>query len=162
VGRFAAAADAPLPAELRDGPLGSRGVAAALLRAADAADADERLRAALEHEARCQPEEESESDDSEGGDALAATADEDEAMDDEDELDAADGDGAPGRSRGGETRAMRLAAFGRVMRERFLAGGEAATHVDYAAIDADARLDDRWARVADADAEDAYFDAIAP
>ena len=164
MGRFAAAADAPLPAELRDGPLGSRGVAAAMLRAADAADADARLRAALEHEARCQPEEESESDDSEGGDEpLAAQADDDEEMDDEDESgDAADGDGAPGGTAGGEARAVRLAAFGRVMRERFLAGGEAATHVDYAAIDADARLDDRWARVADADAEDAYFDAIAP
>ena len=161
VGRFAAAADAPLPAELRDGPLGSRGVAAAMLRAADAADADERLRAALEHEARCQPEDESESDESEGGEAMAAAAEDDEEMDDYDELDAAGGDGVPGSSGAGEARAMRLAAFGRVMRERFLAGGEAATHVDYAAIDADARLDDRWARMADADAEDAYFDAIA-
>jgi hypothetical protein len=161
VGRFAAGADAPLPAELRGGEGGPRGVAAAMLRAADNADAEARLRAALEHEARCQPEEESDSDDDE--DAAADMDADDGMIDDEDE------DGGPGdeaRAAAGsdaaEARAERLAAFGRVMRERFLAGGEAAAHVDYAAVDADATLDERWARVADADAEDAYFDAQAP
>jgi hypothetical protein len=156
VGRFAAGADAPLPAELRGGEGGPRGVAAAMLRAADNADAEARLRAALEHEARCQPEEESDSDDEEDA---AADVDADE-MDDED---GGPGDEARAAAGGGaEARAERLAAFGRVMRERFLAGGEAAVQVDYAAVDADATLDERWARVADADAEDAYFDAQAP
>ncbi len=156
MGRFAAGADAPLPAELRGGEGGPRGVAAAMLRAADNADAEARLRAALEHEARCQPEEESDSDDEEDA---AADVDADE-MDDED---GGPGDEARAAAGGGaEARAERLAAFGRVMRERFLAGGEAAVQVDYAAVDADATLDERWARVADADAEDAYFDAQAP
>jgi hypothetical protein len=159
VGRFAAGADAPLPAELRGGEGGPRGVAAAMLRAVDNADAEARLRAALEHEARCQPEEESDSDDEEDA---AGDMDADDVMDDEDE-DGCPGDEARAAAGGGaEARAERLAAFGRVMRERFLAGGEAEVHVDYAAVDADATLDERWARVADADAEDAYFDAQAP
>ena len=56
-------------------------------------------------------------------------------------------------------RAACVAAFTRVMRERFLSGGEEARHgVDYAAVDADATLDERWARVVAQDAEDAYFD----
>jgi hypothetical protein len=130
-----------------------------MLRAVDNADAEARLRAALEHEARCQPEEESDSDDEEDA---AGDMDADDVMDDEDE-DGCPGDEARAAAGGGaEARAERLAAFGRVMRERFLAGGEAEVHVDYAAVDADATLDERWARVADADAEDAYFDAQAP
>lgn len=47
------------------------------------------------------------------------------------------------------------AAFLDVMRQRFLAGQDAG--VDYAAIDADAELDDDWAATQQQDAEDAYF-----
>lgn len=118
-----------------------------MLRAADAADAEECLRAALAHEARTQPEEDSDSD-SESGEAAAPEA---TVM----AADCNEGD-EEGEENEGE-RAERVAAFGRVMRERFLAGGEAAAHVDYEAVDSDATLDDHWVRVADADAEDAYF-----
>jgi hypothetical protein len=58
-------------------------------------------------------------------------------------------------------RDARLVEFGRVMRERFLSGEDAA-HVDYAAMDADESLDDTWRKEAAQDAEDAYFDAPSP
>jgi Coiled-coil domain containing protein (DUF2052) len=44
------------------------------------------------------------------------------------------------------------------MRSRFLAG-EDAEFVDYATIDADASLDDVWAREETLDAQERYFDA---
>ncbi|KAI7841196.1 hypothetical protein COHA_005162 [Chlorella ohadii] len=47
------------------------------------------------------------------------------------------------------------AAFLDTMRQRFLAGQDAG--VDYAAIDADAELDEDWAAQQQQDAEDAYF-----
>ncbi len=54
--------------------------------------------------------------------------------------------------------AARLEDFRRLMRERVLTGAESA-HVDYRAVDADAALDDAWARVAAQDAEDEWFSA---
>eukprot|EP00242_Pyramimonas_sp_CCMP2087_P011870 CAMPEP_0198204816 /NCGR_PEP_ID=MMETSP1445-20131203/8285_1 /TAXON_ID=36898 /ORGANISM="Pyramimonas sp., Strain CCMP2087" /LENGTH=61 /DNA_ID=CAMNT_0043876875 /DNA_START=39 /DNA_END=224 /DNA_ORIENTATION=- len=45
----------------------------------------------------------------------------------------------------------------RMMRERFLAGKDA-EFVDYSAIDNNERLDDRWVKEVQQDAEDAYFD----
>ncbi|EFN51988.1 hypothetical protein CHLNCDRAFT_139497 [Chlorella variabilis] len=48
------------------------------------------------------------------------------------------------------------AAFLDIMQQRFLAGRDAG--VDYAAIDADAELDEDWAEQAGRDAEDKYFD----
>lgn len=50
----------------------------------------------------------------------------------------------------------RAADFERVMRERFLAGGD--DGFDYLAVDADAALDAHWRREIDQDAEDKYFD----
>ncbi len=149
MGRFArdAPGDEPEDEEAAGGASGSasgvgiarRGVAAAMLHAADEAEAAARLRAALEHEAQTQPESDDSSDDEDDAD-VAPMAD-DAAADD-----------APD---------ARMAEFGRVMRERFLAGREdAASGVDYAAVDADASLDERWARLAAQDAEDAYFDDV--
>ena len=43
-----------------------------------------------------------------------------------------------------------------VMQQRFLAGSDPG--VDYAAIDADAELDEHWLAEKAQDAEDAYFD----
>eukprot|EP00887_Chlorella_sp_A99_P000172 scaffold13.g172.t1 len=56
-----------------------------------------------------------------------------------------------------EERADYAAAFLDLMKQRFLHGGDA-QHVDYCAIDADASLDEDWAREERQDAEDAYFD----
>jgi len=50
----------------------------------------------------------------------------------------------------------RAADFERVMRERFLAGGD--DGFDYLSVDADAALDAHWRREIDQDAEDKYFD----
>ncbi len=52
--------------------------------------------------------------------------------------------------------AQRMADFERVMRERFLAGEDEG--FDYARVDADASLDDHWAKEIERDAEDRYFD----
>ena len=49
-----------------------------------------------------------------------------------------------------------MADFERVMRERFLAGEDEG--FDYARVDADASLDDHWAKEIERDAEDRYFD----
>ena len=49
----------------------------------------------------------------------------------------------------------RVAEFERMMRERFLDGGD---DFDYARVDADDALDAHWRREMDQDAEDAYFD----
>jgi hypothetical protein len=132
-----------------------------MLRAADEADTAARLRAALAREAQTQPESESDSDDDDDdGDeddagmracrphaaAAAAAA----AMDEDAEEE--EGGGVDPREH-----AECVAAFARVMRERFLSGKEDAAHVNYAAVDSDAALDERWAREAGQDAEDAYF-----
>jgi hypothetical protein len=127
-----------------------------MLRAADEADTAARLRAALAREAQTQPESESDSDDEgdeEGagmracrphGAAAAAAMDEDAEEE--------EGGGVDPREH-----AECVAAFTRVMRERFLSGKEDAAHVNYAAVDSDTALDERWAREAGQDAEDAYF-----
>ena len=133
-----------------------------MLRAADEADTAARLRAALAREAQTQPESERDSDDDDEADeedagmracrphgaAAASGMDEDAEEEGGDE----EGGGVDPREH-----AECVAAFARVMRERFLSGKEVAAHVNYAAVDSDAALDERWAREAGQDAEDAYF-----
>ena len=48
--------------------------------------------------------------------------------------------------------------FMALMQQRFLAGADH-EHVDYAAIDKNASLDDDWAAQAEEDAQEKYFDA---
>ena len=159
VGRFEAPPDDGVDDALGPGGAGGaagaalrHGVAAAMLRAHDEADAAAALRAALAREAATQPESETDSDDSDAAEdvRMSAAAPPAEA--------AAEAAAAAGGTDPAE-RAACVAAFTRVMRERFLSGAEEARHgVDYTRIDADATLDERWARVAAQDAEDAYFD----
>lgn len=52
---------------------------------------------------------------------------------------------------------VQVEAFEAFMRQRFLAGGDAA-FVDYAAIDGDVALDEFWAREEALDAQERYFD----
>ena len=60
-----------------------------------------------------------------------------------------------------DARGVRVEEFRRVMRERFLEGREEAwSAAEYAKVDADVSLDERWARLAAQDAEDAYFDDV--
>jgi hypothetical protein len=179
VGRFspgvstaAAAEDELASASGGGGPGGSgaaaaalrHGVASAMLRAADEADTAARLRAALAREAQTQPESESDSeedDEDDGEDAsmracrphgVPAASGMDEEEEGEEGGDDDEGTGVDPREH-----AECVAAFARVMRERFLSGKEDAAHVNYAAVDSDATLDERWAREAGQDAEDAYF-----
>lgn len=65
--------------------------------------------------------------------------------------------GSPGARRQTAEERRQL-AFRTDMQQRFLLGQEAG--VDYSAIDADAHLDEHWAREAAQDAEDAYFDDV--
>ncbi len=130
-----------------------------MLRAADEADTAARLRAALAREALTRPESESDSDDSAGADDAADAAMR-EPPSDAGDADADDADEAA-VPRDARAHAACVAEFERVMRERFLAGQEEACHVSYAAVDADAALDERWARVAAQDAEDSYFEGDA-
>ncbi len=127
------------------------GVASAMLRAADEADTAARLQAALAREARAAPESESDSDedDSMAVAAQAASAGAGAASGSEDADEAAE----PGLRR------ARVESFARLMRERFVDGREDAAAVDYQAVDSDTALDERWARLAAQDAEDAYFEA---
>jgi hypothetical protein len=168
VGRFAPGAASAAPDDLAGGASGSgtggsgaaaplrHGVASAMLRAADEADTAARLRAALAREALTRPESESDSDDSAAGADDAADAAMREPPSDAADGDADDADDAA-MPRDARAHAACVAEFERVMRERFLAGQEEACHVSYAAVDADAALDERWARVAAQDAEDSYF-----
>jgi Coiled-coil domain containing protein (DUF2052) len=55
--------------------------------------------------------------------------------------------------------AVQVAAFERLMRERFLSGGDSA-FIDYEAIDNDPSLDEFWAREEMLDAQERYFDDI--
>ena len=57
-----------------------------------------------------------------------------------------------------EERAELATAFLDLMQQRFLSGEDAEHGMDYAAIDADAGLDEDFADLARRDAEDAYFD----
>lgn len=52
---------------------------------------------------------------------------------------------------------VQVAAFERIMRERFLAGGDS-EFVDYHSIDNDPSLDEFWAREETLDAQERYFD----
>lgn len=64
---------------------------------------------------------------------------------------------AAGESGGNNALRVQVQAFEAFMRQRFLAGGDAA-FVDYAAIDGDVALDEFWAREEALDAQERYFD----